>query len=368
MRGSQDFLQSLSLSAHPGLPPPTHRIVVNCTQQMSRSASSTRAPRRGRALYLTLTFIILFILYQNARLLIHNLTVPSHFSTVDWPPSEVNACLETSCFLKPPFSTQIPESEALESLNLMEQYLNAHFVQTIHQVSGQRLPFRECSVVGGSPRLPNMTHDAFVDSTIVFRLNMRAPEFLKAESILTGLGTRTDFLVVQHITVRKIQRYIEGRNINNKTLQKARADAGARFRDRRPILLYRTECSRAKACPRAWARLIDSEVPGWLPVSFVNPHHEFETMRQLNRERTGVYRLPRKLAPTTGLVAIFIALSNCRHVNLFGFNGSPVGDGDFVNKTVGQMHPMTSERNVVRWLSQCPHEESWLCGRLTIYS
>ena len=323
---------------------------------------------RTLVLCLTLILIASFVSNQNASILIHTLNAPSHFVTIDWPPSQVNACPETSCFLKPPFSALFPESEALASHNFMREYLKKHVVPTIQQVSGQSLPFRECSVIGGSPKSPNETHASIVDSTIVFRINTRLPEFLKAESILTGLGTRTDILMLQHISIKQIEKYLY-LGYSNKTVQRARAHVGLGFRDRDPIILYRTECSRVKGCPRAWKKLIDSKVPNWLPISIVNHHHEFETMRHLNRERSGVYGLPsEKLVPTTGIVAIFAALSTCRRVNIFGFNGSSTGDGDFVNGTVGQVHSMTLERSLVRRLSRCTYGESWLCGRLKIYS
>ena len=337
---------------------------------MQSSPILTRSSWFGRFLHLALFFIILFVLYQKISVFTHNLTVPSHFSTIDWPSSQVNACSETSCFLRPPFSPPIPKSEALEADILMKKYLKKYNVPTIREISGQSPPFRECSVIGGSPKSPNKKHAVIVDSSIVFRMNKRVPEFLEAESIQTALGTRTDVLVLQYYSTKHIQAYTKGwGHGNNKTRLQARLRAGARVRAQHPVILYKTECTRPKSCPKAWSGLIDSGVSSWLPVSFINPHHEMEARRLLNRERKGVYELPSKgVIPTTGLITIITALSNCRQVNLFGFNGSPTADGHFGNKTVSAAHAMTSERNLVQWLSKCPRKESWMCGRLRMYS
>ena len=329
-----------------------------------------------RGLSALLSVFVLFIpaLVFNADVLLHKLTIPSRLATIDWLPSEMHSCADTSCFLEPPMSRVIPKMQALISLNRMRRYLESHTIPIVREIGNQTVPLSVCSVVGGAPTKDNENHGAVIDNSIVYRINIRVPEFLAAESQPTKLGTRTDILVLQFASLRIIGKYIDSvRNRSNpSSIEIARANAGESVKKRKPLLLYRIECpGRRVACSRGWGSLLNSTVPEWLPLSFMNPNHEFEAVKQINRISSGKYELPmdpNSIIPSTGLVTIINALSICRHVNLFAFNGSIAGDRDFPKKTVWFGHSMNEERATVRWLARCSRTESWLCGRLTLYS
>lgn len=289
---------------------------------------------------------------------------PAHLSSLVWSPSHLTSCLSTPCLLSLPFRPILRASEASTALPLLRNYLRKHVVPPPPLPLQSSSPHPMCSVIGGAPISPNSSHSLIIDSTIVFRLNLRLPEFLTAESHATTLGTRTDILLIQRAAVRSFERFIHGWGDGNLTLAASRRHAAKTVQKRLPAIIYRTECpGRFKACPKAWLALQFSSLPKWGPLQFLSPHFEIETIKVLTR--FGLYS---KEVPTTGAVAIVAALSICKQVMLFAFNGSIFGDADYAKAAVWRGHHLKVERRFVRWLSICPGGESWLCGRLRIYS
>ena len=257
----------------------------------------------------------------------------------------------------------------------MRRYLQTNTIPVVNQVGGHTFPLPVCSVVGGAPVPVNESHGTLIDASVVYRINTRVPEFLAAESLPTKLGRRTHIIVFQGGSISKLELFIGTTPNQSKAskVQIARARAGRILKKQKPVLLYRLGFIRGTmSWKRGWKILDRSTVQRWSPLSFMNPSHEIEAVKQLNRVSSGKYEMPDGydgIMPTSGLVAIMNALSNCQHVNLFAFNGSTRSDGNYPDKSgLFRMHSGNLERELVRWLARCPPEESWMCGRLTLFS
>lgn len=280
-------------------------------------------------------------------------------------PHLVEACQDTPCFLRNLFPDAIPASLALTAFGYVKAFMRRQpDIPTpyIMRQNLKRSAFSECSVVGGAPT-QDQSYGRIIDSSPTIRLNVRYPPFLRAEGVSTPLGSRTDILLIQNGALSKFEKYTNGWGQGNTTLAHLRFLAGETLFTEKPLLLYRTECyTNVGNCIRALAALNTSTAPGRLPIWLL--HYDIEDLATAALQRFGPHR---NKIPSTGIIAILIALRICKRINVFGMSGSTKADGNFHNYTVWSGHDLNSERRFIHWLFTCsPFRNQW-CGRVNVF-
>lgn len=295
-----------------------------------------------------------------------------------WSREDLLVCVNERCLRNEAFRNHNLSSEDAElSLGHMRQLLEkkSFFPPVIPQKFLDKLSNSTCAVVGGSPLPPQISateQSRLVDESadVVFRLNVRVPEFLIAEDALPPLGTRTDAIFVQRGSIRSFDRYIYGWSEGNATRGRLRKQAAQMLKKKwHPKIIFRHECpGRFKSCPKAWDALSSSSLFDWSDMHVLHYHFEMYTKELLQDVRKGGVSFVGSSVPTTGIVAVVTALQICKAVNVFMFNGSITGDGNLPTNDVWRGHNVKSERALLRWLATCSRKEAGICGKLTIFS
>lgn len=296
-----------------------------------------------------------------------------------WSHASLTACVSSMCLLTASFKEQeLSTEDAMIALGHIQTYLSRKPLQPPPSPTDflQAASRETCAVVGGAPLPQHVSREAqthLVDSTadLTIRLNIRTPEFQEAEGVSAPLGSRTDVLILQRGSLRSFERYIHGWGEGNETRGRVRQLAGQRFKQYSgPLVIFRPECpSRFTSCSSAWAALGNSSLPSWMDVHMLHYSIEMQTNRLLEIAAGKQNFSIGHDIPSTGVVAVIVALNMCKKVHLFSFNGSVDGDIDVPGSTVWRGHKLWAERQLLRRLGDCNGVEfEELCGKLMIYS